>query len=430
MVRAGRIPADRPTAPAALGQHLGPLVAVCAGYFMVILDVTIINVAVPVVGRELSASLTGIQWITDGYTLVFAGLLLTGGALGDRLGNRRIFCTGVVVFIAASAACGLAPNTGSLVAARLVEGLGAALIVPGSLALLQQAYPSPADRSRAFGLWGAVAGIAASAGPLLGGLLVTTVGWRWAFFINLPVGCACLLLTLRQVPASPRGLASAMRDHCDGRLPHRCPQRGRTAWLDGPAHSCRGWPVLAVGRRVRRARAAGPQPRVAPASVAFPSNERGLGHRPSLQLCVLRQDLHGHPLLPAPPRPDRTAHRDRPLPSGGHDDVRLGPLWSTGTPHRRPPLGGHRHAPGSGGPRRLGRIWGRPELPTARRTDDGGWLRHIFRAHRNDHNGYVRRAGKLLRHGLRVVQHRPAGRQRRGRRSRRFAAGQRGRLQL
>ncbi|MFH8569181.1 MFS transporter [Streptomyces sp. NPDC017993] len=171
---------------------------------MVILDVTVINVAVPVVGRELSASLTDIQWITDGYTLVFAGLLLTGGALGDRLGNRRIFCTGVVVFTLASAGCGLAGSTGTLIAARLVEGLGAALIVPGSLALLQQAYPAPAERSRAFGLWGSMAGIAASAGPLLGGLLVTTVGWRWVFFINLPVGCVCLLLTLRRVSASPR----------------------------------------------------------------------------------------------------------------------------------------------------------------------------------------------------------------------------------
>ncbi|MFI6486235.1 MFS transporter [Streptomyces sp. NPDC050564] len=204
MVRGGGSQADRADRPAASHRPLAPLLAVCAGYFMVILDVTVINVAVPVVGRELSASLTGIQWITDGYTLVFAGLLLTGGALGDRLGNRRIFCTGVVVFTVASAGCGLARSTGTLVAGRLLEGLGAALIVPGSLALLQQAYPSPAERSRAFGLWGSMAGIAASAGPLLGGLLVTTVGWRWVFFINLPVGCVCLWLTLRHVPASAR----------------------------------------------------------------------------------------------------------------------------------------------------------------------------------------------------------------------------------
>lgn len=181
-----------------------PLLAICAGYFMVILDVTIVNVAVPVIGHELSASLTEIQWITDGYTLVFAGLLLTGGALGDRMGNRRIFCTGVVVFTAASAGCGLAASTGALVATRLVEGLGAALTVPGSLALLQQAYPEPTERSRAFALWGAMAGIAASIGPLLGGLLVSTIGWRWVFFINLPVGCACLVLTLRHVCPSPR----------------------------------------------------------------------------------------------------------------------------------------------------------------------------------------------------------------------------------
>ncbi len=154
----------------------GPLLAVCAGYFMVILDVTVINVAVPVVGRELSASLTAVQWITDGYTLVLAGFLLTGGALGDRLGNRRVFCWGVAVFTASSAACAAAPNAPALVAARLVEGQGAALIVPGSLALLQQAYPRPARRARAFGLWGSMAGIAASAGPLLGGRLVTGGG--------------------------------------------------------------------------------------------------------------------------------------------------------------------------------------------------------------------------------------------------------------
>lgn len=178
--------------------------AVCAGYFIVILDVTIINVAVPVIGRELSASLTGIQWITNGYTMVLAGLLLTGGALGDRLGNRRVFCSGVAVFTVASAACAIAPSTPFLVAARLLEGLGAALIVPGSLALLQQAYPAPAARSRAFGLWGSMAGIAASTGPLLGGLVVTTVGWRWVFLINLPAGIVCLALTLRNVTRSPR----------------------------------------------------------------------------------------------------------------------------------------------------------------------------------------------------------------------------------
>ncbi|KOV70314.1 multidrug MFS transporter [Streptomyces sp. MMG1121] len=219
-----------------------PLLAVCAGYFMVILDVTVISVAVPVIGRELSASVTGIQWITDGYTLVFAGFLLTGGALGDRLGNRRIFCAGVVVFTASSAACALAPNAPFLTVARLVEGLGAALIVPGSLALLRQAYPAPAARSRAFGLWGSMAGIAASAGPLLGGLLVSTVGWRWVFLINLPVGVACLVLTLRHVESSSRLVSRAVD------WPAQCAVVAAVALLTAALNEAgrRGWTAPAV----------------------------------------------------------------------------------------------------------------------------------------------------------------------------------------
>ncbi|MFG2607820.1 MFS transporter [Streptomyces sp. NPDC048514] len=229
-------------APGAGRRSTAPLPAVCAGYFMVILDVTIINVAVPAVGRELSASLTGIQWITDGYTLVFAGLLMTGGALGDRLGNRRVFCSGVAVFTLSSAACAAAPNTAFLVGARLVEGLGAALIVPGSLALLQEAYPEPAARSRAFGLWGSMAGIAASAGPLLGGLLVSTAGWRWVFLINLPVGVACLVLTLRFVAPSP---------HQPGRAldwPAQCAVVAAVALLTAALNEAgrRGWSDPAV----------------------------------------------------------------------------------------------------------------------------------------------------------------------------------------
>lgn len=204
MVRDGGPEACGSDRSAASGRSLAPLLAVCAGYFMVILDVTIINVAVPVMGRELSASLTGIQWITNSYTLIFAGLLLTGGALGDRLGNRRIFCTGVVVFTAASAALRTGPEHRDPdhcpAGGRTRRGADRARL-PRSP---PTGVPLPAERSRAFGLWGSMAGIAASAGPLLGGLLVTTVGWRWVFFINLPVGCVCLLLTLRRVPASAR----------------------------------------------------------------------------------------------------------------------------------------------------------------------------------------------------------------------------------
>ncbi|WP_432177141.1 MFS transporter [Streptomyces sp. Tue6028] len=255
-------------------RSTAPLLAVCAGYFMVILDVTIINVAVPVVGRELSASLTGIQWITDGYTLVFAGFLMTGGALGDRLGNRRVFCAGVVVFTLASAACAFAPGTAFLVVARLVEGLGAALIVPGSLALLQQAYPAPAARSRAFGLWGSMAGVAASAGPLLGGLLVSTVGWRWVFLINLPVGVICLILTLRHVAPSPRRADRALD------WPTQCAVVAAVALLTTALNEAgrRGWSDPAVLTALGLSVAAG---------AAFVARE-WLARRPALPLRLLR----------------------------------------------------------------------------------------------------------------------------------------------
>ncbi len=241
---------------------------------MVILDVTIINVAVPVIGRDLSASLTGIQWITDGYTLVLAGFLLTGGALGDRLGNRRVFCWGVAVFTAASAACALAPRVPFLVAARLLEGLGAALIVPGSLALLQQAYPAPAARARAFGLWGSMAGIAASAGPLLGGLLVTAVGWRWVFLINLPVGAACLVLTLRHVARSPRRPTRALD------WPAQCAVVAAVALLTAALNEAgrRGWsdPAVLAGLGL-----------AVTAAAAFAFRER-LARAPALPLSLLR----------------------------------------------------------------------------------------------------------------------------------------------
>ncbi|MGW0086966.1 MFS transporter [Streptomyces sp. NPDC003393] len=263
-----------PPAPGPARRSWAPLLAVCTGYFMVILDVTIINVAVPVVGRELSASLTGIQWITDAYTLVFAGFLMTGGALGDRMRNRRVFCSGVVVFTVASAACAFAPSALFLIGARLVEGLGAALIVPGSLALLQQAYPVPAARSRAFGLWGSMAGIAASAGPLLGGLLVTTVGWRWIFLINLPVGVACLALTLRHVSRSPLHPARALD------RPAQCAVVAAVALLTAALNEAgrRGWSDPGVLAGLGLAAVAG---------VAFAVRER-LAGSPALPPSVLR----------------------------------------------------------------------------------------------------------------------------------------------
>lgn len=182
-----------------------PLVAVCLGYFMVILDVTVVTVALPAVGTALHAGVTGLQWVVDGYTLVFAGLLLFCGGLGDRLGGKAVFLSGLVVFTLASAGCALAPTATVLALARLVQGLGAALMVPASLALLRTAYPGRAARARAFGIWGTVAGLAAGAGPVLGGVLVAGLGWRSVFFLNLPVGLAALFLTSRHVPRCPAG---------------------------------------------------------------------------------------------------------------------------------------------------------------------------------------------------------------------------------
>jgi DHA2 family methylenomycin A resistance protein-like MFS transporter len=167
---------------------------------MVILDVTALTVALPSIGTGLHAGVTGLQWITAGYTLVFAGLLLTGGALGDRLGARAIFRVGIGLFIVASLACGLAPDMALLLGARLAQGLGAALLVPTSLAMLTAAYSDRALRGRAVGAWGGIAGSAAAVGPVLGGFVVAGVGWRAVFLINVPVGVFVLWLTTRGVP--------------------------------------------------------------------------------------------------------------------------------------------------------------------------------------------------------------------------------------
>jgi DHA2 family methylenomycin A resistance protein-like MFS transporter len=199
-----RVSAPTPSDAQLERAGLAPLIAVCTGYFMVILDVTIVNVAAPAIGRDLSISLTDLQWIVDGYTVAFAGLLLLGGALGDRLGHRRVFCLGVGLFTLASLGCMLAPDETVLTVMRVVEGIGAALLVPSSLALLQQVYVTPQARARAFGLWGAIAGVAATSGPLLGGVLTNTLGWRWVFAINLPVGVACIAFTLAVVGPSER----------------------------------------------------------------------------------------------------------------------------------------------------------------------------------------------------------------------------------
>jgi DHA2 family methylenomycin A resistance protein-like MFS transporter len=178
-----------------------PLAAICLGYFMVILDATIVTVALPSLSKDLHASISGLQWVVDSYTLLFAGLLLTAGGLADRLGARGVFQAGLAIFTAASVACGAAPTTAILVGARLVQGLGAALMVPASLALLHASYADKSTRARAFGVWGGIAGVGAASGPVLGGVLSTLVTWRAVFLVNLPVGIVAMLLTRRHVIA-------------------------------------------------------------------------------------------------------------------------------------------------------------------------------------------------------------------------------------
>jgi EmrB/QacA subfamily drug resistance transporter len=175
------------------------LLATVLGSSMVFLDSTVVNVALPTIGRHLSASLADLQWTVTGYTLTLAGLILLGGSLGDRLGRRRVFLTGVVWFALSSAVCGGAPDIGVLIGARVLQGVGGALLTPGSLAIIQATFVSE-DRPRAVGAWSGLGGTASAIGPILGGWLVQAASWRWVFFLNLPLAVAVVAVTLRHVP--------------------------------------------------------------------------------------------------------------------------------------------------------------------------------------------------------------------------------------
>jgi EmrB/QacA subfamily drug resistance transporter len=175
------------------------LIIVSLGFFMTLLDLTIVNIAIPNMILKLHASLDDVLWVINAYALVLAVLLITCGRLGDLLGQRTMFFAGVALFTVASAACGLAPSPGWLIAFRAVQGLGAAMLMPQSLAILTMVFP-PERRGAAFGIWGAVAGVATIAGPTLGGLLVTAFDWRYIFFVNVPIGVVVLILTAMRVP--------------------------------------------------------------------------------------------------------------------------------------------------------------------------------------------------------------------------------------
>jgi EmrB/QacA subfamily drug resistance transporter len=171
------------------------------GSSMALLDSTVVNVALPRIGDDLGASLAALQWTVNAYMVTLAGLILLGGSLGDRYGRRRIFVIGVVWFAAASLLCGLAPTPGVLIAARALQGIGGALLTPGSLALIQASF-HPDDRARAVGLWSGFGGVGAAVGPFLGGWLVAGPGWRWVFLLNVPLALLCAPIAVRHVPES------------------------------------------------------------------------------------------------------------------------------------------------------------------------------------------------------------------------------------
>jgi MFS transporter, DHA2 family, methylenomycin A resistance protein len=180
------------------------LAAMSLGYGVVQLDVTIVNTALNSIGGSLGGGIAELQWVVSAYTIAFAAFILTAGALGDRIGAKRIFMAGFAIFTGASVACALAPSAAILIAARAVQGLGAAILVPNSLALLSHAYPDEKQRGRAVGIWAAGASLALISGPLLGGALIALVGWRSIFLVNLPIGLGGLWLSWRYATETTR----------------------------------------------------------------------------------------------------------------------------------------------------------------------------------------------------------------------------------
>ncbi|MFI7343879.1 MFS transporter [Streptomyces sp. NPDC050085] len=209
MTRTARTPSTAPPvreSEARSGGATAALLAALLGFAVITIDVSAVNIALPDIRTSLHSGMTGLQWVADAYTLMFAGLMLSAGALCDRTGARRAYVLGTALFTVASLACALAPGLGALIAARVVQGGAAALLMPASLALIRQAYDDARRRARAVALWTVGGSVSMAAGPVLGGVLTEHVGWRAVFFLNLPVGAAILAL-LTKVAPSPRRAA-------------------------------------------------------------------------------------------------------------------------------------------------------------------------------------------------------------------------------
>jgi EmrB/QacA subfamily drug resistance transporter len=214
---------------------------------MAFLDGTVVNIALPEIGRDLDASTSALQWIANGYLLTLASLILLGGSLGDRQGRRRIFMFGVAMFTGASLLCAVAPSSELLIAARMLQGIGGALLTPGSLAMIEASF-RPDDRARAIGAWSGLAGVSTALGPLLGGWLIEAISWRAIFLINLPIGIVVILIARRHVPESRDPTATGRLDYL-GALLAALGLAGTTyALIQGPDNGLTGGIVVtAVG---------------------------------------------------------------------------------------------------------------------------------------------------------------------------------------
>jgi EmrB/QacA subfamily drug resistance transporter len=190
------------TADLSHGRRMLVLAICCMSLFIVGLDVTVVNVALPSIGRELHAGVSGLQWTIDAYTLVLASLLMLSGSTADRIGRRRTFQTGLAIFTLGSLLCSLAPGLGWLVAFRMVQAVGGSMLNPVAMSIITNTFIRPAERARAIGVWGGVIGLSMALGPLAGGLLVESVGWRGIFWVNIPIGIAAIVLTALFVPES------------------------------------------------------------------------------------------------------------------------------------------------------------------------------------------------------------------------------------
>ncbi|THA50853.1 MFS transporter [Streptomyces sp. A1136] len=184
-------------------RRRGLVLAICCMSLLIVsLDTTVLNVALPSIREDLHALVSGMQWTIDAYTLVLASLLMLAGSTGDRIGRRKVFATGLIVFTAGSVLCSLAPSLEWLIVFRMVQAVGGSMLNPVAMSIITNTFTEPKERARAIGLWGGVVGISMAAGPLIGGVLVDSVGWRSIFWVNLPVGLAALVLTLRYIPES------------------------------------------------------------------------------------------------------------------------------------------------------------------------------------------------------------------------------------